>query len=232
MDYVRTDAGGLTEDTSITLNLYQDIGDKFSLSAEYLETLAKTESRLTTFGFGAFLVPASNAFNNFGQDVYVEYTADTEAELGMIPDSVQTDESEQMRYVAGLEYRFSDKVRLKVDYSKGESGTRGNQFMFARDHWSDPSALQERLMALLASDDPNVALNVFGDGMGQNPTITEFFKPVARDYDRSHVQSVEGHVAFDTIKVPTGPVGIVIGGERRREWIEQDLDEGEDPSAY
>ena len=223
LDIVRTDAGGLTEDTSITLNLYQNIGDKLSFNAEYLETTAKTESRLTTFGFSAILVPESNAFNNFGQDVYVEYTADTEAELGMIPASHQTDESEQMRYVAGFEYKFSDNVLLKVDYSRGESQTRGDQFMFAPPRSSDPPELRERLIALLASDDPNVALNLFGDGTGQNATIADYFKSFVQEHDRSHLQSVEGHVAFDTIEVPTGPVGIVIGGERRREWIEANI---------
>ena len=225
LDIVRRDAGGLTEDTSITLNLYQDIGDKLSLSAEYLETLAKTESRLTTFGFQPILVPESNAFNNFGQAVYVEYTADTEAELGLISPSYQTDETEQLRYMAGFEYKFSDKVLLKVDYSKGESQTRADQFMFAPPGRSTPPGLTDRLDALLASDDPNVAVNLFGDGAGQNPTIAEFFNAIAQDHDQSHLQSVEGYVAFDTIEVPAGPVGVVLGSERRREWLATDLDE-------
>ena len=225
LDVVRTDAGGFTEDTSITLNLYQAVGDKLSLNAEYIETLAKTEARLTTFGFSAILVPESNAFNNFGQDVYVEYTADTEAELGLIPPSYQTDETEQLRYMAGFEYKFSDNVLLKVDYSKAESQARGSQFMFAPPNRWDPPDLRERLDGLLASDDPNEALNLFGDGTGQNPTITEFFSSYIADHDRSHLQSVELYVAFDTIEVPAGTVGIVIGTERRREWIEPDVDE-------
>ena len=222
LDIVPADAGGLTEDTSITLNLYQNIGEKLSLTAEYLATNARTESVLTTFGFSAILVPASNAFNNFGHDVYVDYEPDTEAELGLIPDNVQTDESDQNRYIAGFEYEFSDKVLLKVDYLRAESGSQGDQFMFspASTRLDDPAVVQ-RLNELLGSDDPNVAVNLFGDGTGQNPSIGEYFKSFASNNDRSHVESLEGYIAFDLVEVPAGPVGVVIGREQRREWIEE-----------
>lgn len=221
LDRVPIDAGGTTEDTSITLYAHQDIGSKLSLSAGLLGTRAKTESRVSTFGYSSIPVPASNAFNNFGRTVFVHYTADTEAELGLIQDDTQTDVTEQTRYTVGLQYEFTDKIRLSVDYSKGESHGWGDQLMFAATNRDIVSpAVAARLSELLSSPDPNVALNLFGDGTAQNPTIAEYFKPRARENDRSHVESWEAYVAFEMIDLPAGTMEVVLGGERREEWIE------------
>ena len=215
-------AGGATKDYSIILDLHQGIGDDLSLNAEYLHTRAKTERKASTFGSGTLTVPASNAFNNFGREVFVGYDLVTEIELGLVPENEQTNESEQIRYVVGLGYEFTDQARLEIGYSKGQSLGRGSQFMFAPPSRSrDTPELRERLEALLASDDPDVALNVFGDGTGQNPAaVAEFYRPYAYDNDRSHIESLEGHFAFDGFELPAGRVGIVVGGESRRQWIE------------
>ena len=222
LDIVPVDAGGETEDTSVTASIQQSVGEKLDLRGEVLMTNAETAARITTFGFNAILVPASNAFNNFGHDVHVQYNADTETELGLLPSVVQMDESWQKRYLVGFDFRFNDKMQFVLDYYSAESGGESDQFMFspASTRVDDPAVVQ-RLNDLIASDDPNTALNLFGDGTGQNPTIREFFKSFASANDRSYSEALEWYFTGEVAEVPAGPVSIVVGREERKDWIEE-----------
>ena len=233
IDLVAEDAGGFNEDSSVTLSMRQGIGRRLEVHAELFGTKSETRSRQTKFGFGSIRVPETNAFNNFGQTVYVQYTADTELELALIEPDALASMAELSRYLVGFRYEFADDVALTVDYSRSRTTGRSDQFMFAhytqyRD--SEGQGRNDRLAELRASDDPNVAVNFFGDGTGQNPTIAEFFTKWTGENGSSYVESLEGYATIDLIEVPAGTVGIVVGAERRREWVEiADLD---GPSRY
>lgn len=219
-DAIPLDAGGTRRDRSITANVRQHIG-RITLTGEYLGTKAETEARLSMYSFRAWTVPASNAFNNWEREMYVTYNPTTEVERGLIPPNLQTDVSNQERYSLALESRPWEGVFGKVEYSRGKSWGRGEQYLFSPPRWNDSQDVVDRLNPLLESDDPTVALNLFGDGTGQNPTIAEFFKVYANEHAQSYVESQEGHVALDVVSVPAGQVGMVIGFERRRQWIEE-----------
>lgn len=231
LDYVRSDAGGTIEDVSVTLSGRHTFFEKLTLNAEVLWTQADTSSRVDTLSGGlAILVPASNAFNNFGQDVWVAYTPTLEVENGLIPEAFQTNRSEQMRYVAGFDYAVTPEIDIDVSYSRSQSNGEGVQYNFGTrvDPFGRPDPERDaRIAQLLASDDPGVAVNLFGDGSGQNPTVAELLIPVGSQSDTTVYDSFEAYASGNLgtlFKLPGGPLGFVLGMERRKEWLEDDGD--------
>ena len=228
IERVPADIGGTTDGISLTTTVLQNFGadEQLQLRADLLYSETETQSAVTTFGFSSILVPASNAFNNFGRDVYVRYNADTETELGLLPMVEQANVQEQLRYVLSATYKFRDNLRLELDYTKAESSSDGDQYMFAPPSTRiDDDARYQRLSSLLASSDPSEALNLFGDGTGQNPTIAEFYRSYANALDHTHMRSIEPKLYGELFDVPGGRLGFVLGIESREEWIEEPEDD-------
>ena len=228
LERIPEDIGGSTDGISLTTTVLQNFGadEQLQLRADLLYSETETQSAVSTFGFSSILVPASNAFNNFGRDVYVRYNADTEIELGLLPMVEQANVQEQRRYVLSATYKFTDNLRLELDYTKAESSSDGDQYMFAPPSTRiDDPARYERLSSLLASSDPSEALNVFGDGTGQNPTIAEFYRSYANALDHTHVRSIEPKLYGELFDVPGGRLGFVLGVESRKEWVEEPEDD-------
>ena len=232
LDVVRDEVQGGADSQSVTASLLQNFGarEQFQIRADLLMSETETKSAVSTFGFSSIRVPASNAFNNFGHDVYVGYYADTEIEQGLLPQVEQRDLQSGLQYVLSASYAFNDNLRLEVDYTKSESSSDGDQFMFAppSTRVDDPARFQ-RLTELIASSDPSVALNLFGDGTGQNSTISEFYRSYADDLDDTHIRIVEPKLIGKLWNLPGGEVGFVVGTERRTSWTEtpgDDFNEG------
>ena len=225
-DYLEIIPEDITSDgeyQSLTISSLQNLGarEQIQLRADLLWSENRVSSAVSTFGFSAIQVPASNAFNNFGRDVWVGYYAGTEAELGLIPVVEQTDVQKQFRYVLSTMYSFNDNLRIELDYSKAESSSVGDQYMFAPpSNRVDDAARFQRLSSLIASSDPNEALNLFGDGTGQNPTIAEFYRSFANDDDETHTRSIEPKLSGELLEMPGGQIGFIVGTEIRKEWIE------------
>ena len=228
LDVVREEVFPAQDDQSVTASLLQNFGarDQVQLRADLLMSDTETTSAVSTFGFSSIRVPASNAFNNFGHDVYVDYYADTETELGLLPQVEQRDLQSQLRYVLSAMYAFNDNLRLEIDYLKSESSSDGDQFMFAPPSTRvDDPARYQRLTELIASPDPSVALNLFGDGTGQNSTISEFYRSYASDLDDTHTRIVEPKLIGKLWNLPGGQVGFVVGSEMRSNWVEEPEDD-------
>lgn len=225
-DYVEVipkDIGGSSENRQVTASVLQNFGDRdqFELRADMLWSETETASAVSTFGFSSILVPQSNAFNNWGRDVYVSYYAATEVELGLLQQVEQTDLQKQFRYVLSGTYRINDDLRVELDYLKSASSSEGDQYMFAPPSTRvDDEARYQRLSDLIASSDPSEALNLFGDGTGQNPTIAEFYRSFANDDDETYVQSFEPKLSGELFELPGGQLGFVVGTEIRESWIE------------
>ena len=223
LDVIPEDISSAADSQSLTVSLLQNFGarDQVQFRADVLSSETERASRVSTFGFSAIRVPASNAFNNFGRDVYVGYYADTEVEQGLVPDVEQADLQKQLQYVLSAGYVISDSLRVDVDYSKAQSSSEGDQYMFAppSSRVDDPQRL-ERLLGLIASSDPSQALNLFGDGTGQNSTIREFYRSFANDHDETHQRIVEPKISGELWKIWGGRIGFVTGVEMRKEWIE------------
>ena len=212
-------SGGATLDKSITLNIEQTFAGRLRLRGEYYRTESETEVHVENYRQGYYMVPASNAFNNFGQEVYVDYNPLTEVDLGLIPPSEQSSRNESDRIIAGFDMDFSENLKLSVDWLNSNSKADSYQYAMT-DLVGGPladSAHTTRVLELLASSDPNEAVNLFGDGTGQNPTFAELFGPIQTNSYGTEVTKTEAYLNGRLFSLPGGAVSFALGGETRLE---------------
>ena len=219
LEVLPSDSGGATLDKSITLNIEQTFAGRLRLRGEYYRTESETEVRVSNFGPGAFRVPASNAFNNFGQRVYVDYNPQNEVDLGLIPESEQSSSNESDRIIAGFDIDFSENLKLSVDWLNSNSKADSYQYRMTDivDGPHADSAHTTRVVELFASSDPNEAINPFGDGTGQNPTFAELFGPISTFSEGTEITKTEAYLNGSLFNLPGGAVSFVLGGEIRKE---------------
>ena len=219
LEVLPSDSGGATLDKSITLNIEQTFADRLRLRGEYYRTESQTETRVDNYTQYAFRVPASNAFNNFGQRVYVDYNPQNEVDLGLIPPSEQSSSNQSDRIIAGFDIDFSENLKLSVDWLNSNSKADSYQYTIT-DYVGGPladSAHTVRVFELLESSDPDEAINLFGDGTGQNPTIAELFGPISTFSEGTEITKTEAYLRGRLFNLPAGAVSFVLGGEIRKE---------------
>ena len=222
-DVVVDDAGGSAEALSGTLAVTHTFFDKLALHGEVLWQETTTKARNAQAVLATTRVPASNAFNNFGQDVYARYDAQREIDDGLIQPGENTAVREHGRYMVGLDYTWNDTKRVVLDHTYAVSDGYRRQYRFQPGSVITSDAQNERLTELLNSSDPNVAPNFFGDGSGQNDTFAEFYLPTSQDTDRAYTSMTTAYFRGDVFNAPGGRVQLAVGGEVRSEWF-QDLD--------
>ena len=226
IDYIRPDAGIATEDLSLTINASQTFFYRLTLRGELLWTRAESETRTgESTGVSLVNVPASNAFNNFGRTVMVAYWPRTEIDNGILPDLTSTSRTEQRRYSVGFDFSLTDAIDLKFNYDRAEQGADGDRFALRllKSFRNPDPVFDSRLDELVGSSDPNVALNFFGDGSAQNPSIADFLLPLGNKRDKTMVTAMDAYLAGDlgdTFQLPGGAIDFVLGGEIREEWTE------------
>ena len=201
--YVERESTGLSDDTGLSLDIDHQITKRIWIGAEYSQNTARSSRKVTRFGQSSIMVPATNAFNNFGRDVWVNYDAKTEIDLGLLPLPDQTSKSEFDRLVLRTVLEITDKWAFELDRVTSETFQHSIQWMFGTQQDRDfgNEALAARIDELLSSSDPNVAVNLFGDGTGQNPTIAEMIVPIAVSRRGSEITELEG--AFRDLRSPS-----------------------------
>ena len=225
-DVVVPDAGAATEDVSVTLAANHTLFEKLTLRGEVLWRESTTRARAAGARLNSVLVPESNAFNNFGRNVVARYDAQREIDDGLLSPGATTGAHEHNRYALRLDYAWSDTAQVVVDHTYAFSDGFRRVYRFnPRASVVATEAQNDRLVELLASSDPNVALNFFGDGSGQNATIAEFYLPQLQDTDRAYVRTTTAYFRGGVFNAPGGRAYLAVGGETRSEWIE-DLDFG------
>ena len=219
LDVVFPHAGGSSEDLSATLAVNHTFFDKLDLSGEVLWQESVTRTSAISARQLTVIVPESNAFNNFGQDMFVKYYAQREIDDGLIKPGESVNERENGRVVVGLDYSWTDRRRFVLEHTYGVSDSVAQVWRFTGLGTLYASETEnERLRALLASSDPNVAPNFFGDGSGQNDSFAEFYMLDQQSLDRAYVRLTTGYFRGDILDAPGGRIEFAAGGEVRSEW--------------
>ena len=163
-----------------------------------------------------FLVPASNAYNPFGEAVIVNYTPWREIQSGLIKPSDMAAEREQRNLSAGLFWEFGDGHQLEVSAARSETESSSwvQWYPYYRSY-HDPSA--NRLYEALASPDPDKALNLFGNGTAQGSLAADL-----STYDGGPVRGFSELTRFEPLlrgqlfRVWGGPIEYAAGAQYRR----------------
>lgn len=219
-DVVVPDAGAATEDRSVTLTANHTFFEKLTLRGEVLWRESTTTAQAAGARLNTVLVPESNAFNNFGRNVVARYDAQREIDDGLLNPGATTGTHEHNRYALRLDYAWSDTAQVVVDHAYAVSDGFRRVYRFApRGSVVASDAQNERLVELLASSDPTVAPNLFGDGSAQNATIAEFYLPQLQDTDRAYMRKTTAYFRGGVFNAPGGRAYLAAGGETRSEWI-------------
>ena len=245
--YVLADSSISTDDRSYTIAFEQWATDTLLLRADLLWTRAGSAGTTARLSPAATFVPASNAFNNFEgvwycpssaldrssfpwryniedceQGVFAYYTPLMEIANGLLGQPYQESTSRQRSVGLGLEYDLTLDIQLVANYSRSASGGNISQY-----HYSVTPRFEE----LLASSDPNVAINLFGDGSAQNEGISEYMSELSNNNDESHAEQIEIYArgeAFDLPWTQGQRLSFVLGAEMRSEW----LADAAEPDSY
>ena len=215
-DYIGPHNGEDSTNTSLSVYLEQDLTSNFSIYADALYSDHESYQRASSDMRG-YVVPASNAFSPFGTDVAVSYSALAEIEAGLIPSPYTESASKQRNYSAGFSWDIMDDHQLEFNFTRSKSTRRAWQLTL---HWGrskyDPA--RDRLLSAVASPDPDVALNLFGDGSAQSPELGALFSDAFGPRRGVSIQTVyEPLLRGELFRLWGGPVDYAIGAEFRED---------------
>ena len=212
VDYVPPQNGEDASNTSMTLFAEYFVTDKFRLFADllYSEHNAYQEYRTDLSGY---LVPEENAFNPFGVDVQVNYLPTEEVAAGVLPGAFHESKNEQRNVNTGFIWDYAIKHQMELRFGSSKSKNFGWQVGYVRPNWldgGDPS--KSRVEELLESSDPNVAINLFGDGSKQSPMLAELASPwIGPHRGITETETTELLLRGELLELPGGSIGYAAG---------------------
>lgn len=174
VDHIIPKNGEDSTNTSFTLHVEQYLSGHLRVYADVLYSDHESYREEPTQMDG-FVIPASNAYNPFTGPVVISYWPIREVEAGLIPRAHLRARSKQHNYNAGVVWEIGDNHTLEFNVTRSESERFAQYF---KPTWqrlqADPT--QEKFYAALESSDPNVALNLFGNGAVQGTGFPELLK--------------------------------------------------------
>ena len=220
VDYVPPQNGEDASNTSVTLFAEQFFSDEFRIFVDYLYSKHEAYQEYRT-DLSGYDVPASNAFNPFGQTVRVNYLPTTEVEAGALPGAYHESRNEQRNINAGFIWDFADNHQVEFQVGSSESKNFGWQVSYIRPNWlADGVPIKARLLELLASPDPAVAINLFGDGSRQSPHLGELASPwIGPHRGRTETGTYELLFRGQLLELPGGRVSYAAGTHQREKRI-------------
>jgi iron complex outermembrane recepter protein len=183
------------------------ISDSTELFSEVMVSRQAIDSRvgLVLNNFGVFSVlPASNAFNPFGEDVGLGWG------YPGLPYTFKRD-SDFIRPLLGLRGSLARDWTYEITGMSSYDRSEVTQ--------SDPNAVA--IAAALASSDPATALNPFSNGApGSSELLASLIAP-SHSHFRSKDISAQAILRGTLFDLPAGPVAMAFGGEYVRSKIDQ-----------
>lgn len=220
VDYVPPQNGEDATNTSLTVFVEQFVTEdlRVFVDALYSEHEAYQEYRTDLSGY---TVPASNAYNPFGQDVVVNYLPAAEVEAGLLPGAYHESKNEQRTINAGFTWDFADDHQLELYTGSSESENFGWQVAYLRPNWmADGDPAKARVLEVLASSDPAVAINLFGDGSSQSSNLGELASPwIGPHRGATETNTYDLLARGQLFELPGGSIGYAVGTHRREERI-------------
>jgi len=186
--------------------LDQSLSDHVSLYARALYARRAFAANSDLSSLTPYTVPTSNPFyvDPLGTGQPVSFDYDFAPELGhpMIRGHLRA-----ITTSGGLQGHWGG-WSIDLNGAFGHQSTRDTQ---------SNSISGRRVAMALADTDPATALNLFGDGTGNNPATLDFIRSTYRDFSRSTVWSTALRIDGPLFELPAGTVKLAAGAEHRHE---------------
>ena len=218
-DYVEPYNGADSNTLSFNLRAEQHFGNDLMIYAEAL--VSQHDAYRAVLPQISYIIPDTNAYNPFGEHLFVRYTPAREVESGFFAASSTDTERKHRTYTAGFIWKFGEVHELNLNLNRSESrysGLSSNHRYGRRE--GDPTATE--FYRTLESSDPAVAFNPFGDGSIQSPRFAALLTPAMEHSGRTGQTSLEAILRGSVFDIWGGPINYVIGGEQREKMIRYD----------
>ncbi|WGM45939.1 Vitamin B12 transporter BtuB [Brevundimonas sp. NIBR10] len=202
------------EQSSATVYLEQTVSQKLRLYVDALYSRTDTRQIGQAPSVSFAYVPETNAFNRFGEDVFVSYLFANEVERGVLPRNTSRSRDERFHINLGGEYSlpirdWSLDAYAVFSRETSESSSRG------LDLFSDAFA------DALAGATLATALNLFGNGSAQNDALlSSLVGDTGTLTNESRVTGANLGLSGGLITLPAGEVRFAAGAEFRREVLD------------
>jgi outer membrane receptor protein involved in Fe transport len=201
--------------SSLYIDAEQDVGSAVHLFVNGLYSKTDAGQDIAPFAVYGAEVPATNAFNPYGQPVYITYQFARERDSGEMPSEDQ--EADERLWQA----TFGADIDLPHDWDLTVYGTQADEASFATYTWvtnSDPAVI-----AALADSNPQTALNLFGNGTAQNPatlrSIISYWLGKPNNEITSDMTDLSAQANGTLFNLPTGAVKASFVVEHRRDEL-------------
>jgi iron complex outermembrane receptor protein len=219
-------AGSEVATKSMTLNLEQQLTERLKFRGDFLYSVADSRGERLASAQN-FIVPASNAYNPFGEDVKVNYAPRREQREGVLMPNVFKAKTENISFNVGFDYEINDDTVIKATYGRSQ---QSNSSSFQRFRSYNNKSLLKRASAevkkcwanaenILANSDPKKTVNLFGNGSAQTALIKNFSCLEKFADNRSVTSLFDAYVSGLLFDLPGGAVRYVVGGEIRNESL-------------
>ena len=213
-DLVPEFVGADSERVSFSLGLTQEIASNIEFFANGTYTQNETFRDSVLGATPSIPVPASNAFNGLGFQVGVMRFPIQEFEDGLIEAPQFTTNQKQLNLTGGFNWSLSNTASFEIagGYSRSSADILQENIL----------NLSPEALAVLESSDPDVAVNLFGNGVGQNPeAIAALYGNVESSSPISELYSLEPVLKFEALNLGGGNAKWVFGGEYREEGLKR-----------
>lgn len=201
------------KNVSAYLNVEQSLG-AVTLFADLVAAQRNNEA-LAGANVNYMVVPTSNAFTPFREDVMVGYQF---PELG-----AQGNKSRNRGWFA--------HAGLRGEFSGDWTWEALTTFSKDRSRVSTDDINQTELNRRLASSDPSIAFNPFGDGSGQSPGVIDAIRARTITESSTDLKGVSALTQGSVIQLPGGALRLAVGGEYREESMHSRQAGPDTPSA-
>ena len=224
-DIVAPQNGEHTRNEAGTLYLEQYVTDDLRLYADFLYSNNVSSRNQNTQMF-SWPVPASNAFNPYGREVLVTYYPIKEIEAGL-PEEFSASGNRKRSLSAGLIWDIGDTTSFELNVTRSRSTRYQHQFKLTSPGLINPrNPAHARIVELLASSDPSVALNLFGDGSVQSPELASLYNTDAWPLPSDSVtktRSVEPLLRGQFLQLWGGPISYALGAQFNEDTIYREV---------
>lgn len=225
-DVVAPQNGEHTRNESGTLYLEQYVTEDLRLYADFLYS-NNVSSRNQNTQMLNWLVPASNAFNPFGRAVLVTYYPVNEIRSGSIPEEFSASGNRKRSLSAGLIWDIGEATTFELNATRSRSTRYQHQYKLNGPGLINPAnPFHSRMTELLASSDPGVAINLFGDGSVQSPELGSLYNTDAYPLPSDSVtetRSVEPLLRGQFLQLWGGPVSYALGAQFNEDVIYREV---------
>lgn len=124
-------------------------------------------------------VPATNAYNPFGEPMYIRYAPGREQENGLLPTPFTEIVNRNSSATIGAEWAFMERNTVEIEVTESRSTTNSIRFALplTRERYAPGT---EEYYRRLSSPDPEEAFNFFGNGTAQGTAFRDFLGETSR----------------------------------------------------